>query len=323
MFKGIKKVTSPDSLKYLDGRAASMLALLKKQDIESLATSSAKRRFFRIELETSGIDPDRVTTAHVEAAKAAGCTSLATWLDSLRKLCEYAGSEARRKWNPAATASDRASQVPIASDWFLQSTYLPEWDEMDFLSRCESIWTGNGFTGEGMMFTRIFNYRVKMLTGYEDGLRLVLLLTEVGTYVPPLDLLNREPAKVEPIDLVRRSNAFDGREPNDYSMLIQVPMGKPEWAFSFSEIIPQPFEKLIGILGKEAFHQIMEKMGYAYPVTEFDTYVGDDDLMLYFYWRKDEVPGARKLILVGMGEFQPGRYIANIEGFWRVFGADN
>ena len=168
LFKGIKKVTSPDSLKYLDGRAASMLALLKKQDIESLATSSAKRRFFRIELETSGIDPDRVTTAHVEAAKAAGCTSLATWLDSLRKLCEYAGSEARRKWNPAATASDRASQVPIASDWFLQSTYLPEWDEMDFLSRCESIWTGNGFTGEGMMFTRIFNYRVKMLTGYED-----------------------------------------------------------------------------------------------------------------------------------------------------------
>ena len=80
-----------------------MLALLKKQDIESLATSSAKRRFFRIELETSGIDPDRVTTAHVEAAKAASCESLATWLDSLRKLCQYAGSEARRKWNPAAT----------------------------------------------------------------------------------------------------------------------------------------------------------------------------------------------------------------------------
>ena len=111
LFKGIKKVTSPDSLKYLDGRAASMLALLKKQDIESLATSSAKRRFFRIELETSGIDPDRVTTAHVEAAKAAGCTSLATWLDSLRKLVEQT-----RKAMRAAAADLEFEQAAALRD---------------------------------------------------------------------------------------------------------------------------------------------------------------------------------------------------------------
>ncbi|HEX2900958.1 MAG TPA: hypothetical protein VHS96_14670 [Bacteroidia bacterium] len=315
-------VISPDTLKHLDGRAASMLALLKKQDTESLATSSAKRRFFRIELETSGIMPDQVSQDHVDAARAAGCNSLATWLDSLRRLCEYARSEARRKWNPAAKATDLASQVPVASDWFLQSTYLPEWEEMDFLSRCESIWTANGFTGEGMMFTRIFNYRVKMLTGYEDGLRLVLLLTETGDYVPPLDLPKREPVRVEPIDLVRRSLAYDGPEPKDYAAKVQVPLGKPEWAFSFSEIVRRPFEELRDILGEKAFAEIMEKMGYAYPKNEFETYVGDDDLALYYYVRDDETAGARKLVLVGMGEFQPGRYMATVEGFWRVFGAN-
>lgn len=297
-----------------------MLALLKKQDIDSVATSSAKRRFFRIELETSGINPDHVTPEHVIAAHDAGCDALATWLDSLRKLSEYARSEARRKWNKDAQPTDLASQVPVASDWFLQSSYLPDWDEMDFLSRCESIWKNNGFTGEGMMFTRIFNYRVKMLTGYEDGLRLVLLLTEVGDYVPPLDLSTPKEMRVEPIDLVRRMGAYDGTEPDDWYAPVQVPMGKPEWAFSLAELDKNKFQKLKGLLGEEAFGQIMKKQGYREPEGEFETYVGEDKLPLYYYLRDDEEKGAKKLILVSTGEYQPGRIIANIEGFWRVFG---
>jgi hypothetical protein len=312
-----------------------MLALLKKQDVESLATSSAKRRFFRIELETSGIQPDHVNAMHVAAARDADCEALATWLDSLRKLCEYARSEARRKWNPKATAADLASQVPVASDWFLQSTYLPDWDEMDFLGRCESIWADNGFTGEGMMFTRIFNHRVKMLTGYEDGLRLVMLLTEVGDYVPPLDLsapigTQAEPAndpepqniKVEPIDLVRRMHAFDGRDPDDWDAPVQVPMGKPTWAFSLAEVNRNPFENLRKLLGKAGFDLIMEKQGYVYPEGPFGTYLGEDDLELRYYTRDDEQPGARKLIIVSMGEFQPGRIKCHIEGFYRVWGVN-
>jgi hypothetical protein len=312
-----------------------MLALLKRQDVESLATSSAKRRFFRIELETSGIQPDHVNAMHVASARAAGCEALATWLDSLRKLGEYARSETRRKWNPKATAADLASQVPVASDWFLQSTYLPDWDELDFLSRCESIWADNGYTGEGMMFTRIFNYRVKMLTGYEDGLRLVMLLTEVGDYVPPLDLAAPEESrpkptdfptpknvKIEPIDLVRRMRAYDGREPDNWDAPVQVPMGKPTWAFSLAEVNRNPFENLKGLLGKEAFDLIMEKQGYVYPEGPFDTYIGESDLPLHYYTRDDEQADARKLIIVSMGEFQPGRIICHIEGFYRVWGVN-
>lgn len=322
---------SPEILQSLDGRAASMLALLKKQDVESLATSSAKRRFFRVELDVAGIDPDHIPAELIEAAVAANCTSLAVWLGSLKKLGEYAKSAARQKWNPKASSADLASQVPIASDWFLQSTYLPEWDEFDFLARCESIWTGNGFTGEGMLFTRIFDYRVKMLAGYEDGLRLVMLLAEVGQYVKPLDLSTPTPTpmpekidpkdiSVEPVDLVRRMQAFDGPSPNDWNAPVQVPMGKKEWAFSLAEIEKNKFEKLIDLLGQENFDKIMEAQGYVYPKGPFATYVGEDKLPLYYYTRKSDQAGATELVIVSSGEFQPGRQMAHVEGFWRVKG---
>jgi hypothetical protein len=316
------EIPSLDILKSLDGRAASMLALLKRQDVEGLATSSAKRRFFRVELEVAGIEPDRIPTELIDKCVDSGCESLAIWLGSLRKLGEYAKSEARRKWNPDATANDKASQVPVASDWFLQSTYPKDWDEFDFLSRCESIWRGNNFTGGGMLFTRIFNYRVKMQAGYEDGLRLVLLLSEVGDYVPPLDLSTpSEPVRVEAVDLVRRMNAYDGREPDDYYQLIQVPMGKKEWAFSLAELNSRPFSKLKDILGQENFDKIMQAQGYRYPEGPFQTYVGEQDLELSYYTRPSDQPGATELVIVSNGEYQPGRIKAHVEGFWRVYGA--
>lgn len=315
-------VIAPDNLQYLNGRVASMLPFRGKQDVESLATLGAKRRFLRIELEVAGIQPDHVDVEQVGAARELGCDALADYLQSLIRLNSYARSEARRKWNPSATANDLASQVPVASDWFLESSFPTEWDAMDLLSRCEAIWREQAFQSEGMMFTRIFNYRVKMLTGYEDGMRLVLLATLVGEYVPPLDIPVRKQARVEPIDLVRRGGAFDGEEPQDYSMPIKVPLGKPDWAFSFGEIAKNRFLDLKDKLGDEAWTQILEKQGFRSPKNEFETYTGDDRLPIYYYVRNDEVAGARKLILVGMGEFQPGRYIVNIEGFWRVFESD-
>lgn len=315
-------VASPESLRYLDGRVSSLLSYRKREDVEGLATLSAKRRFLRVELQTSGIDPDRVTEAHVQAATQSGCPALASYLDSLCKLRAYAGSDARRKWNPAATADDLPSQVPVASDWFLQSTFPDTWDAMDFLSRCESIWTDNAFTGEGMLFTRIFDHRVKLRAGYEDGLRLVMLLAEVGQYVPPLDLPKRAAARVEALDLVRRKYAFDDREPDDYTTPIAVPMGKAEWAFSFAEIFNRPFVKLHDALGQAAFDQIVATMGYRHPDGPFQTYTGDDRLPLYYYLRADADPDARLLILVSAGEYQPGRYMAHVEGLWRIWGAN-
>lgn len=314
-------IPSPEILKSLDGRAASMLALLKKQDVDSLATSSAKRRFFRIELDVSGINPDHISSALIEAAVQADCKDLAIWLGSLKKLGEYAASDERIKWNPDAKKSDLASNVPIASDWFLQSSFPKDWNEFDFLSRCESIWKGNNIQGAGMLFTRIFDYRVKMLTGYEDGIRLVMLLAEVGEYVKPLDLRGTANITVEPVDLVRRMDAYSGPEPNDWYALINVPMGKPDWAFSLAEINDTKFGNLEKILGKENFDKIMEKQGYVYPNGPFQTYCGEDGLPVYYYTRKGDQPDTTELVLVSTGETQPGRVKAHIEGFWRVKGA--
>ena len=313
---------SSEILQSLDGRAASMLALVKKQDVESLATSSAKRRFFRVELEVAGIDPDHISAELIEAAVNAKCTDLAVWLGSLKKLGEYARSEERQKFNPEATNTDLASQVPIASDWFLQSSYLAEWDDFDFLSRCESIWKENGFTGEGMLFTRIFDYRVKMLAGYEDGLRLVMLLAEVGEYVKPVELTTPKEVRIESVDLVRRMGAYDGPPPSDWYAPVQVPMGKADWAFSLAEVEENKFEKLKDKLGQENFDKIMETQGYVYPNGPFETYRGEDKLPLYYYTRKSDQADTTELVIVSSGEYQPGRLKAHVEGFWRVIGGN-
>lgn len=127
---------------------------------------------------------------------------------------------------------------------------------------------------------------------------------------------------ISPIDLVRRTRAYDGPEPQDWTQKIEVPLGKPDWAFSLAEIDRHPFKNLLDLLGAANFQEIVETQGYAHPKTEFDVYSGQDRLPLYYYTRDDDASDARKLVLVSMGEYQPGRYIAHIEGFWRVKNAD-
>ena len=127
--------------------------------------------------------------------------------------------------------------------------------------------------------------------------------------------------KVEVLDTTRRKNAYDGVEPADYAAKIKVPMGRLDYAFSISEIVHQPFSKLKAILGDAVFDKIVEAQGYRIPKGEFETFVGEDNLSLYFYLRPDEKPDAVKLLLVSWGEFQPGRYMAHCEGIYRITGA--
>jgi hypothetical protein len=126
--------------------------------------------------------------------------------------------------------------------------------------------------------------------------------------------------KVEPLDKTRRVGAYDDVEP-DWNLKIAVPMGKPAFAFTFNEIYKSPFVKLKDVLGEAAFDKIVEEQGYRVPKGEFETWVGTDKLPLYFYVRPDEKEGAVKLLLVSMGEYQPGRYMAHVEGIWRVTGS--
>lgn len=127
-------------------------------------------------------------------------------------------------------------------------------------------------------------------------------------------------AKAEALDLTRRKYAYDGTEP-DWNLKIQVPMALADFAFSFAEIANHPFQELEGILGTEAFAKILEGQGYKVPLGDFATFKGEDNLPVYYYIRAARTPDAVRLLLVSMGEYQPGRYMAHFEGVWRITGS--
>ena len=126
---------------------------------------------------------------------------------------------------------------------------------------------------------------------------------------------------VEALDLTRRMHAYDGVEPQDWHAPIPVPQAGRDFAFSFAEIAGQPFVKLQSLLGSAAFDTIVEKQGYRIPKGEFEVFTGEDDLPLYYCIRPDSPADAVKLVIVSMGEYQPCRYMAHVEGIWRVTGA--
>jgi hypothetical protein len=307
------------SVSVLDGlesRAKDIVALARQFDGQSQATLSAKRRFFLIELEVAGMHPDALTAQQESDVRALGCTHLATLVHGFHRLNDYAASPERLEWNPGVATG--RTQVPISFDWFIASDIPEDWNWKDFLSRCERIWHDQAIQGEGMLFTRIFNHRIKFVGGYEDGLRHVLTRVEVGEKVEPL---MATPITVEPIDLVRYMDAFDG-DPQDFNAPVQVPAGKPHWAFSLAEVGRQAFTKLEGILGKENYEKILDTQGYFPAKSEFHSVLGEDGLAMCYYTRDGATPDSRELFLVSFGESQPGRYIAHVEGRWRVTGVN-
>lgn len=121
-----------------------------------------------------------------------------------------------------------------------------------------------------------------------------------------------------PVDLSRGRYAHDGLEPDDYGLLLELPGGKPSQRFSLSEICRNPFEALRGILGGPAFDVLVAAHGFRIPVGEFETWVGEGDLSLYYFLRDSDLQGSRELVVVAFGEFQPARYKVYIEGIWLV-----
>ncbi len=311
-------MTTPSNytLESLEKRSTDIIALTRQFDAESQGTLSAKRRFFLIELDVAGIKSEGITAQQVAEIQAAGYPNLATLLGYFRWFEEYSNSPERIQWNPSALPG--RSNVPICFDWFLASTVPSDWDQKDFLSRCERIWSDESFTGEGFLFTRIFSHRVQFVTGYEDGLRLVLCRVEVGERVnaPQLPRIT-----VKAIDLTRLMDAYDGTV-DDWYALVKIPLSPRYRDFALAEIDGQYFHELEDILGAENFHQIVETQGYVVPQGEFDVYKGEDNLMLRYYTRATEEPGTRELIIASFGEFQPGRWVAHVEGVWQVTGVD-
>ncbi len=125
---------------------------------------------------------------------------------------------------------------------------------------------------------------------------------------------------VDLLDKTRRTNAYDGFEITNSAQKIKVPMGKADWAFTLSDFEKNKFVLLKERLGDSAFEKIVKVQGYKMPKNEFETFTGTDGLPVYFYTRPDKHKNAVVVILVSYGEYQPSRYIAHIEGIWRVKG---
>jgi hypothetical protein len=121
-----------------------------------------------------------------------------------------------------------------------------------------------------------------------------------------------------PLDLEKQFYLFDGMEPDDYYAKIPIPQKPLDWSFSLGEIYGNPFEKLVDFLGQEAFQQIIDSQGIIIPQNEWERFKGSSGLRLYFYFRNSELPDYQLLILISSGEFQPARYMAHLEGIWKV-----
>ncbi|MGI0495295.1 hypothetical protein ACN4EG_26245 [Alkalinema pantanalense CENA528] len=207
-------------------------------------------------------------------------------------------------------------------DWFIASIVPEELNHFDFLSRCERIWTDSEPAEAAMLFTRIFNYRVKFVTGYEDGMRLVLCRVEVSHPENPPAATLAPKVTVQPFDLMRRMDAYQGSpDGDDWHSPVKVPMGLARWNFTLAEIDRQTFEQLRDRLGEANFQTIVGTQGYEHLQNDGSTYRGEDNLPLHYYIRETDQAGISDLILVSFGEFQPSRWMAHVEGIWQIVAA--
>jgi len=126
---------------------------------------------------------------------------------------------------------------------------------------------------------------------------------------------------VEHLAKTRHTAVYDGFEITDNKTKIKIPKGEPAWTFSLADFDNNKFVKLKAILGEAAFQKIIKKQGYKVPQNDFQSFTGIDNFAVHFVTRPDKQKGTTILILVGYGEYQPARYIAHIEGIWRVRGA--
>lgn len=124
---------------------------------------------------------------------------------------------------------------------------------------------------------------------------------------------------LKPVDLKGKSSVYDDTEP-DWKKPIAIPNGKPEWAFTFAEA--KPFKELKDKLGMSNFKTLMAKHRFKMPKTEFDGFKGRDGLPLHYYLRPGAAAGQQLLFVVSLGEYQPARYIAHLEGIWQLSGAE-
>ena len=118
--------------------------------------------------------------------------------------------------------------------------------------------------------------------------------------------------KITFLNLDRKICLYDGFEPDNYQQEFQLSEEFGSLRFTLTEILDQPFKNLGKILDSETFKQFAAAQKLKNQNTEWETFVGNGDLSLYYFIR------GNKLILVSFGEFQPMRYMIYLESVWQI-----
>lgn len=124
--------------------------------------------------------------------------------------------------------------------------------------------------------------------------------------------------QIIPFDLRKKLHVFDGIEPDDYYQEIPLSDEYPQLSFTLAEIVNQPFLSLQNALDPESFQKIASLQKIKNPNTEWQGYVGSEDLSLYYFIRDESESDAQILVLISFGEFQPARYKVHLEGIWQI-----
>ncbi len=146
-------------------------------------------------------------------------------------------------------------------------------------------------------------------------------LMTVAVALAAIPLIAAATVSVQLVDKTPRKNVYDGFELIDNKTKINIPKGKPEWTFSLGDFDNNKFTDLKAILGDAAYQKILKTQRYTLPKNEFQSVSGIDKFGVSYFTRPDKQKDAVILVLVSYGEYQPARYIAHVEGIWRVRGA--
>lgn len=111
---------------------------------------------------------------------------------------------------------------------------------------------------------------------------------------------------------------FDGQEPEIWEYTISIEAENEVWQCSTQDVARNYLNKLPEILEPHSFERIITEQGFSRPKSQFHGFLGEDNLHLYYHLMPSADASYKMLLIAGIGEFQPGRYIANLEGLWKV-----
>jgi hypothetical protein len=118
--------------------------------------------------------------------------------------------------------------------------------------------------------------------------------------------------------------AFDGQEPEIWEYTISIEAEGEVWQCSTQDVVRNYLEKLPEIMEQHSFDKIMAEQDSkrsrrgSYS-RGYGRFCGEDNLSLYYHLMPSVDATFQMLLIAGIGEKQPGRYVANLEGLWKVY----